>query len=46
VLTFFKGGSWDMEEDEVYEMPVKLDQGPVFPFVSLGAKGDRVSISY
>ena len=44
VLSFIKGGNWDLEEAEVYEMPIKMDQGPIYAFVSLGAKDDRVSI--
>lgn len=44
VLNFFKGASEDLEEAEIYEMPIRIDQGAIYPFVSLGAKGDRVSI--
>lgn len=33
-----------MEDNEVYEMPIKLDQGPIYPYVSMNAKGDRVAV--
>jgi hypothetical protein len=47
VLAFFKGGPEVWEEGEevpMYEMPVRLDAGPIYPFVSLAAKGDIVAM--
>lgn len=44
VLTFIKGFDEDSDENEVYEMPIKLDQGPIYPYVSLNSIGDRISI--
>ena len=37
---------WEEEEDQsqVYEMPVKLNAGPIYAFVSCQNKGDMVSI--
>lgn len=37
---------WGEDEDEsnVYEMPVKLNAGPIYAFVSCQNKGDMVSI--
>jgi hypothetical protein len=47
VLAFIKGDDQNWEESEevqVYEMPIKLDQGPIYAFVSGATKGDRISI--
>ena len=38
-LTFRKNVGEDDDEDMMmYEMPVKTDQGDIYPFVSLGVK--------
>lgn len=47
VLAFIKGDEQNWEESEdvsVYEMPIRLDQGPIYAFVSGAAKGDRVTV--
>lgn len=47
LVTFVKGASleWDEDEEvEVYEMPIRLNSGPLHAFVSCQNKGDRVSI--
>ena len=37
-VTFYKKNEEDEDEDLVYCMPIKLDQGPIYPFVSLSVK--------
>jgi hypothetical protein len=45
LLSFTRSTEQNDEEDElVYEMPIQLDAGPVYPFVSLASKGSEVAI--
>lgn len=47
VVAFIKGNEEDWDQDEeikVYEMPIKLQQGPIYAFVSCQNKGDRVTM--
>jgi hypothetical protein len=47
LVSFVKGEEEDWEEEEevqVYEMPVRLNSGPLYAFVCCQNKGDRVSI--
>jgi len=44
LVSFTLSNDGILEEEQIYEMPIKLDSGPVYPFVSIANKGCRVAI--
>ena len=43
-VTFYKNDPEEEDGELTYSMPIKLDLGPVYPFVSLSTKDSQVSI--